>query len=134
MMNNTILIIENEYNSVKSAFEAANLLEFERKLQFVNVDKAQSVDYSEVESYSAIFVDISLAQKSALDGYGIINKFKEIDVSILSKVIIITGNNKINETLKAKGMDGYNISIIIKPLGYKEIASIIRRKAINLSV
>lgn len=133
-MNNTILIIENEYNSVKSAFEAANLLEFERKLQFVNVDKAQSVDYSEVESYSAIFVDISLAQKSALDGYGIINKFKEIDVSILSKVIIITGNNKINETLKAKGMDGYNISIIIKPLGYKEIASIIRRKAINLSV
>lgn len=132
-MSNIILVIENEYNSVKSAFEAANLLEFGKKLHFVNVDKAQSIDYSKIESYSAIFVDISLAQKSILDGYGIINKIKEIKASVLDRVII-TGNNKSEEMLKARNMDVYNIPIIIKPLGYKDIASILKKKAVNMSI
>lgn len=128
-MNNTILIIENEYNSVKSAFEAANLLEFNQRLRFVNVAKAQDIDYSRIALYSAVFIDISLAQKSSLDGYGIINKIIEVSSDALDKVIIITGNNKIGEVIKAKNMDQYMIPIIMKPLGYKEIAKIIREKA-----
>ena len=127
-MNNTILIIENEYDSVKSAFDAANLLEFENALNFININKAQDIDYSTINLYSLIFIDISLAQKSVLDGYGIIIKLISQYPNIANKIIIITGNNQIKEGMKVRDIDRYEIPIIIKPLGYSDIANIIKSK------
>ena len=69
-MENQILIIENEYYSVKMAFEAANLLAFRNELIYHNISKAQDIKYERLMEYSLIFIDISLAQKSDLDGYG----------------------------------------------------------------
>lgn len=42
---NKILIIENEYASVKDAFDTANILGFDSSLEIEHIDKSQDVPY-----------------------------------------------------------------------------------------
>ena len=93
-MNNNILIIENEYSSVKIAFDTANTLCFDDKLHFKNISKAQQLTGLDINSYSVIFVDISLATNSTLDGFGIIEQFRLHHPNLMNRIVIITGNNK----------------------------------------
>lgn len=69
---------------------------------------------------------ISLATKSNLDGYGILSKMRREYSSVLNKIAIITGNDKIMEMLKECCLDDRNVKIFEKPLRYKEIADFIR--------
>lgn len=55
-MENQILIIENEYYSVKMAFEAANLLAFRNELIYHNISKAQDIKYERLMEYSLILL------------------------------------------------------------------------------
>ena len=129
---NDILIIENEYISVKPAFESANILRFNNKLHFNNVAKAQDIDYQNLDVYSLIFIDISLAKNSYLDGFGIIEKIKSTNPNILSRTVIITGNNKIEGLIKKYGFTDNNIKVLMKPIGFQEVEKVINEKGVNL--
>lgn len=69
---------------------------------------------------------ISLATKGNLDGSGILSKMRREYPSVLNKIAIITGNDKIIEMLKERSLDDCNVKIFEKPLRYKEIADFIR--------
>lgn len=123
-----VLIIENEYDSIRPVFNAAEKLILKQELEKVHIDKSQDIPWTELRSFNAIFIDLSLATRSQQDGYGIIEKLKEQVPEILSKVAIITGNDMVQNNLKERGLDECNIKVFEKPLRYKEIAAFINNK------
>lgn len=122
-----ILIFENEYPSVKGAFETANLLNFGGALDFTVCASSQQATFANIKEYSVIFVDIALATRSELDGFALIKKLESIDPSLLHRIIILTGNNKITDILTSKGINPDMLRIIIKPTNYEEITSNIQK-------
>lgn len=123
-----VLIIENEYDSIRPVFNAAEKLILKQEIEKVHIDKSQDIPWAELRSFNAIFIDLSLATRSLQDGYGIIEKFKEQVPEILSKVAIITGNDMVQNNLKERGLGECNIKVFEKPLRYKEIAAFINNK------
>ena len=122
-----IAIFENEYDSVKGAFESANFLNFSNMLEFENFPSSQNANFSNIESYRAIFVDIYLAAKSELDGFGLIQKIRKFDDKLTERIVILTGNNKIKEILKERDIYSELINIIIKPTDFEEITKVIKK-------
>ncbi|MCS4163788.1 response regulator [Sphingobacterium sp. BIGb0116] len=120
-----IAVFENEYDSVKIAFEAANELNFDSKLDIDVFAKTQLCDLNKISQYSVIFIDIDLATASNMDGYSLLNYWKDND-NVLRKVIILTGNNKIKEGLEAKKIDPNILELIIKPTNYSEVTQKIK--------
>ena len=53
-------------------------------------------------------------------------KIKKEYPSLLPKVAIITGNDKISEMLKERSLDDCDVRIFEKPLRYKDIAAFIK--------
>jgi DNA-binding NtrC family response regulator len=129
-MNNDILIIENEYYSVKITFETANALCFEDRLRFKNISKSQDIRALNLDDYSVIFIDISLAANSTLDGFGIIEYIRIQYPNLLNRIVIITGNNKIQDAIKAHQLESYNLTVLIKPVGFQEIENVLRDKGV----
>lgn len=125
-----IAIFENEYESVKGAFEIANFLNFNNELEFENFQSSQNANFSTIRNYSVIFVDIDLATKSDLDGFSLIQKIRKIDDALTNRIIILTGNNRIKEILIERNIYSDLISIIIKPTDFQEITKYIK-KVIN---
>lgn len=121
-----ILIIENEYDSILPVFNAVERLVLKQKIEKVHIDKSQNIPWNNLSSFDAIFIDLSLATKSLLDGYGIIEKIKKQSPEVLNKIAIITGNDMVQENLKERGLSECNIQIFEKPLHYKEIADFIK--------
>lgn len=121
-----ILTIENEFASIQPVFNAIECLVFKETLDMKQCDKSQDIPWDSLNTFDAIFVDISLATKSNLDGYGILEKIKKEYPSLLPKVAIITGNDKISEMLKERNLDDCNVRIFEKPLRYKDIAAFIK--------
>lgn len=130
IMNSDILIIENEYNSIKIAFDTANTLCFDDKLHFKNISKAQQLSGLDISSYSVIFVDISLAANSSLDGFGIIEQIRTRNPNLIDRIVIITGNNKIKDAIKEHNLEKCNLTVLIKPVGFQEIEKTLRSKGI----
>jgi len=90
-----ILIIENEFASIKDSIDA--LMEmFQGLLHYDLVAVSQDIKWSEIEQYSAIFVDVSLSPRTELDGYGILNRIKERYPSILSRLVIAKHSKPMN--------------------------------------
>lgn len=118
-----VVIFENEYESVKGAFQAANLLCFNGSLKFDQFSSAQNANVERIDQYDVIFIDISLAAKSDMDGFTLIQKIKTINEKLLSRVVILTGNNKIEEGLRQRNLEVKSVRIIIKPTDYEEIAN-----------
>jgi two-component SAPR family response regulator len=118
-----VAIFENEYESVRFSFETANLIHFDNKIEFSIFPSSQSANTSNLEEYNVIFIDIDLSSKSLLDGYSLIEKLLGINSTLKNRIVILTGNNKINESLKSRGLN--NLKIIIKPTDYEEISSAI---------
>lgn len=121
-----VLVIENEYASLKNSFDFANAALFNNDLQITNVEKSQDVSLDTVEQYVAIFIDISLATKSLKDGFGIIRDIIEKNDTLAHKLVILTGNNNIEEKIRENKLDKYDIKIVYKPISYQDIASAIR--------
>lgn len=121
-----VLIIENETQTVQVAFNAANTIFFEGKIQYSYATKSQDVQWSQINQFSCIFVDISLAMRSDLDGIGIITKIQNEYPALLSRIAIITGHHKISEALKENGLKIEPTQIILKPLKYTELANFIK--------
>ncbi len=122
-----IAVFENEYQSVSGAFNAANLLNFNNELEISVFTSSQSSIIKEIISYDVIFVDIDLSSKSEMDGYSLIQELKKNDNNINYKIAILTGNNKIIESLKLRKIDSANLSIIVKPTDFVEITEIIKK-------
>ena len=72
-----VLIIENEYSYVKGAFDFVNEFMMNNSLHYRVISRSQDVPWDELSNYNFIFVDISLSQRSELDGYGILQKIEK---------------------------------------------------------
>lgn len=119
-----ILIFENEFVYLDTTFRYVNKLYFEEKLDYKVF--ASSQDFGAIvnaNKYDLIIVDISLAKRSDLDGYGLLKKLNEIGYS-KDKIVIMTGNHQIKEGLKDKGLD-YDYKILTKPIDIKDLRSIL---------
>lgn len=117
-----VLIIEDEYSEVQTAFEYVNDIYLSNELDLKNLTKSQDIDFSKLCDYDYIFLDITLAKKSQKDGYGILKKIEEENIPI-RKLIIMTGNNKISETLKDRGITNV-YPIITKPIDFQELKNV----------
>ena len=110
-----ILVIEDEFNQFESLFNYVNDIYMENELSFTNVVKSQDLNpFSSLSAYYMVFVDIKLGNKSELDGYGILKKIETDNIPV-KKIVIFTGNNKIMEMLKARGVTG-EYEIVTKPV------------------
>lgn len=122
-----VAIFENEYESVKGAFETASLLYFDDELDIVIYPSSQTAILTKMEEFDTIFIDIDLSSKSDLDGFSLIKKLNETNENLINRIVILTGNNKIKEALKSRSIDSSQIQIIIKPTNYEEINSCIKK-------
>lgn len=124
---NKILIIENEYASVKDAFDTANILGFDSSLEIEHIAKSQDVPYHRLNEFVTIFVDISLATKSSMDGYGIITKIKEQFGDFnYHKIVVISGSSKVQEGLENRGFG--DIRLLTKPLFFEDLINEIQKR------
>jgi DNA-binding LytR/AlgR family response regulator len=123
-----IAVFENEYNSVKGAFEAANLIYFDEKLTIDVFPSSQNFNFNNINDYDLYFIDISLSSKSNLDGFGVIKEFKTINDNLANKIIILTGNSKIQEIMKSDNTYDSRYEFIIKPTNYKIIGEMLKEK------
>jgi DNA-binding LytR/AlgR family response regulator len=117
-----IAVFENELDAVKGAFDVANLTKFNKSLDVNYFASSQSADFNKIASFDVIFVDIDLSTKSNLDGFGVISKIKSIDDHLANRIIILTGNDKIRETMESRNISDSRINIIFKPTNYEEVA------------
>lgn len=117
-----VLVIEDEFREVKVAFEYVNDLCLNSELEIINVAKSQDVDFTKISEYDYVFLDITLAKKSQMDGYGILKKIERENIPI-QKLVIMTGNGKISDVLKERGITN-DYPKLIKPLDYQELKSI----------
>ena len=64
-----ILIIENEFQSIKAAILVLELKYKEEQddLSYDVAVKSQDINWGEIKSYDAIFVDLSLAAKTEME-------------------------------------------------------------------
>lgn len=114
-----ILIFENEISYVENAFNYVNLRYFGGKLIIKIISKSQDLgNFKDIQNFDHVFVDISLAPKSELDGFGIIKKIKEEGLEI-KKLCIITGNSNIKIRLQELKIDDY--PVIIKPISFIQL-------------
>ncbi len=117
-----VLIVEDEYSEVQTAFEYVNDIYLSNDLDLKNLAKSQDIDFSKLCDYDYIFLDITLAKKSQKDGYGILKKIEEENIQT-GRLIIMTGNNKILETLKDRGVTK-EYPIITKPIDFQELKNV----------
>lgn len=117
-----VLVIGDEFREVQVAFEYVNDLCLNSELEIINVAKSQDVDFTKISEYDYVFLDITLAKKSQMDGYGILKKIERENIPI-QKLVIMTGNGKISEVLKERGITN-DYPKLIKPLDYQELKSI----------
>lgn len=127
-----ILIIENEYASIKPVFDAAETIVLHEEIERKICQKSQDIPWTILSTYDALFIDISLAPRSELDGYGIIDNLIQKYPMVIPKTAIITGNDRIKDMLKERGIDEDQIAIFTKPLRYKDIANYIKYNNENL--
>lgn len=115
-----ILIIENEFASIKDPIDTLATL-YDGDFHYDLVAVSQDIKWNELECYDGIFVDISLAPRTEMDGFGILARFKESYSAILTKVAVITGNHVINKVMKEHGFADNEFKIFQKPLRYMDL-------------
>lgn len=120
-----VLIVEDEYEEVKNAFEYVKDIYFSGEMELINVIKSQDIPFHNLCEYDVIFLDITLAKRSRMDGYGILKKIEQEKLS-LNKIVIMTGNNKIANILKEREILG-DYEILTKPIDFTELKYVFER-------
>ena len=116
-----VLIIEDEFEQLEDTFNYINDIYFNNELQFKVVTKSQDiVPFSSICNYDYVFVDIKLAQDTAMDG---ILKKIEADHLAIKKVIILTANNRIAEMLPSRQVTG-SYPVVTKPIDIDELIKV----------
>lgn len=121
-----ILIIENEFASIKDPIDALAAL-YDGNLSYNLVPTSQQIDWNNLNNYNVIFVDISLAPRTNLDGFGILKKIKESYPKILNRVAVITANHVIEQDMKEKGFTQKEFEIFQKPLKFMDLYNFINK-------
>jgi len=120
-----ILIIENEFSYIDTPFEYVNDVYFDNSIEFKVIPKSQDLKpFREIQDYDYVFLDISLARKSELDGFGILEKIKDENLKS-DNIIIITGNHLIKEKLIEKELPQYEI--LTKPIDFDDLLKVIKK-------
>lgn len=122
MKKHKILIFEDEINSIRGAFDFANALYFNDELDFKFASKSQDVNFGQLESYSMIFIDITLANKTAMDGYGVVSKIIERGTFPIEHIRILTGNSKVQDGLSVRNLPVNKIKVLYKPVDFNDIS------------
>lgn len=128
MNEKQILIFEDEWPTIKGSFELANIYAFNNELKFVIKTKSQNVSFSDWrDTYAAVFVDITLAKNTKLDGFNIVKKILDENLIDKNKLVVLTGNNRIEEKLKSIGVNTVGINIVYKPVDFDFIADLLSK-------
>lgn len=115
-----VLIFENEFAYIKTQFDYVNQVYFENIIVFEVLPKSQDLEnYSLLANYDYVFVDISLATKSIMDGFGILKKIEELNIDH-EKIRILTGNHQIEQGLRDRGLRTDYV-ILTKPIDFKDL-------------
>ena len=123
-----IQIFEDDWATIKGSFELANIFAFENKLKFIVRAKSQDAAFSSWrDKYDAVFIDITLAKNTKLDGYNILKEIKEKDLFDLNKIAILTGNSKVIENLNEIGINPNSVKIIYKPSDFENLSKEIKK-------
>ena len=118
-----ILIVENEVGYIETAFDYLNDLYYDNTLDFEIVAKSQDLPSNKnLENYDIIFLDISLAKSSELDGIGILRNVENENI-LIKKLVILTGNHNIQDKLKENGLGVY--PIVTKPIDFNDLLRVI---------
>ncbi|ATR98644.1 response regulator [Porphyromonas gingivalis] len=127
MKKKKILIFEDEWDTIKGSFEMANIYAFDGCLDFDVKAKSQEASFEALKSeYALVFIDITLAKNTHLDGYNILKKIKEERLMDLNKVVILTGNSEVTEKLKEIGTSKDEITIVYKPFDFSELSELLK--------
>lgn len=111
-----IVVFENEYQNIRSAFMAVNLIHFNKRLVIKNYSASQDCkNLLSISKDSCIFVDIDLSSKSIMDGFELITELLRLGFS-KENIIILTGHINIEGKAKARGLG--DISILTKPIEF----------------
>jgi DNA-binding response OmpR family regulator len=120
-----ILIIENEYSYLETPFEYVNEIYFEKTIEYTIIPKSQDLKpFNDIQNFDFVFLDISLAKKSELDGFGILTKIKEEKINV-KNIVIMTGNHLIKEKLSEKGLPS-DFIILTKPIDFADLLKILK--------
>ena len=120
-----VLIIENEYSYIDTPFEYINEIYFDNSIEYTVIPKSQDLrPFTDIQLYDYIFLDISLAKKSELDGFGILKKIKDEKLQI-KKLVILTGNHLIKEKLIEKGLPT-SYPILTKPIDFEDLLKVMK--------
>lgn len=118
-----VLIFENEYSFVQTAFEYVKDVYFDGAIEYKVYPNSQDLKpFAKIESFDCVFIDISLGHNSTLDGFGILKKIEEENLSV-KKIVILTGNHLVKKMLKDRGVKK-DYSILSKPLDFKDLKSV----------
>lgn len=122
-----ILVFEDDWNTIKGSFELANTFAFDDQLEIRQVAKSQDIPFvGWRDEYSAVFVDITLAKRTQMDGFSIVKKIQDQDIFDLSKVVVLTGNGSVKEKLDILGVDTNSVKVIYKPVSFDELADVLQ--------
>ena len=120
-----ILVFENQLSTVQPSFSCVNAAFFNDTLVIDYLQKSQDLKpFKKIEEYEYVFIDISLAPNSSLDGIGILKKINEEKLKVINP-IILTGDSRIKEKLEKNGI--FNIPVLYKPIDFMELKEIMSK-------
>ncbi len=126
-MRKKILVVEDQMESLKTAFDLANLRKFNGDLQIISVLRSQDIVYTSLmKEYDLIFNDITLASRSQLNGYGIIMKIMDSNYFLIDRIVILSVNTKIKDGLKQYVLPE-SIEVILKPVTFRQLEEILSK-------
>ncbi len=127
MSKKKVLVFEDEWATISGSFELANIFAFNQELSFVVKTKSQDIPFTSWENeYGAVFIDITLAKNTKFDGFNIIKKVLDEKLFSPSKIVILTGNSKIEEKLSEMGLNKKQFKILYKPIDFENIADVLK--------
>ena len=127
MNEKKILIFEDDWSSIKGSFDLANIYAFGGNLKFHQVSKSQEIRFLNWRTqFSLVFIDITLAKHTQMDGFNIVKKIIDSNLFELNKVVVMTGNNKVEEKFKAMQLDISQLKILYKPVAFDDLAKLLQ--------
>ncbi len=120
-MKNRILVVEDQMDSLRSAFMLANARKFEGELRIVSVPRSQDIVYDKLrDDYDLIFIDITLARHSQKNGFGVIRDILSNDYFPKDQIIILSANTQIKDGLRRNNLPE-DLAIMHKPVIFLDL-------------
>lgn len=118
-----ILLFENEFDQIRSCFDAIRVLHFKDLTTTVHLKSQDIGDFKNVFEHDFVFIDINLTSASELDGFQILAKLLESGFP-KQKICILTGWLNINEELISKGFE--DINSLTKPVKIDSLMELLK--------